>query len=157
LSEARAILTRTFHEVKLLKALQANAQHLVLLKLSNDRLMKARVLGLTPVDSTSAASGHPPFAPVGRQGRRGFYLRKGLERGPQKRPIDRAELALICLEELRLWPGCESVVSVGVLAAPSDRFALRVIEYGAAPIKRTDQALRAIERMKLREYSLKAS
>ena len=32
------------------------------------------------------------------------------------RVIEREELARICLEEMRLWPGCESVISVAVLA-----------------------------------------
>lgn len=79
-----------------------------------------------------------------------------MPQGRNTRGIARTELARICLDEIRLWPGCESVVSVGVLSAPSDRFMLRVIEYGAAPIKRANQALRAIERMKLREFHLKA-
>jgi hypothetical protein len=70
--------------------------------------------------------------------------------------IDRIELARICLEEIRLWPGCETVVSVGVLSVPPDRFALRVIEYGAAQLYRADRALRTIERVKLREFHLKA-
>ena len=70
------------------------------------------------------------------------------------RGIDRTELARICLEEIRLWPGCEGVVSIGVLAVPPDRFMLRVMEYGIAQAKRADRALRAIERVKLREFHL---
>lgn len=69
--------------------------------------------------------------------------------------IDRKELARMCLEEVRLWPGCEMTISVGVLAVAPDRFKLRVIEYGTAPIKLADRALRAIEREKLRTYHLK--
>jgi len=72
------------------------------------------------------------------------------------RGIDRVELARICLEEIHLWPGCETVVSVGVLSVPPDRFTLRVIEYGAAQMKLADRALRTIERIKLREFHLKA-
>jgi hypothetical protein len=76
-------------------------------------------------------------------------------RSRNTKAIERAELARVSLEEIRQWPGCESVVSIGVLAAPSDRFMLRVIEYGGAQINRADRALRAIERIKLREFHLK--
>jgi hypothetical protein len=69
--------------------------------------------------------------------------------------IDRAELARICLEELRSWPGCEGVASVGVLSAPPNRFIVRVIEYGMAEKRLADRALRFIEREKLRQYHLK--
>ena len=79
-----------------------------------------------------------------------------MARGRTTKGIDRQELARICLDEIRLWPGCESVVSVGVLAAPADCFMLRVIEYGVADIKLADRALRAIERVKRREYHLSA-
>jgi hypothetical protein len=70
--------------------------------------------------------------------------------------ISRSELARACLEEIRQWPGCEGVVSVGVLAAPPDLFLLRVIEYGETQTNRADRALRTIERSKLREFHLKA-
>jgi hypothetical protein len=76
--------------------------------------------------------------------------------GRNTKGIERTELARVCLEEIRLWPGCEGVVSVGVLAAPPDRFVLRVMEYGAAQINRADRALRTIERVKLREFHLRA-
>jgi len=69
--------------------------------------------------------------------------------------IDRATLARISLEQVRLWPGCETVVSVGVLAGQPDRFELKVIEYGAAQKKVADRALRAIQREKLRAYLFK--
>jgi hypothetical protein len=103
------------------------------------------------VDSSEQPSSAPSF-PAGP------FSSKEIGMGPaaQKRAIDRAELARVCLEELRLWPGCESVVSVGVLSAPSECFVLRVIDYGAATARRADQAIRAIERMKSREYRLKA-
>lgn len=79
-----------------------------------------------------------------------------MARARNTRAIDRAELARVCLQEIRQWPGCEGVVSIGVLAAPSDRFTLRVIEYGMVQTKRADRALRAIERLKLQEFHLRA-
>jgi hypothetical protein len=69
--------------------------------------------------------------------------------------ISRDELARIGLEEVRVWPGCAGIVSVGVLQSGSERFALRIAEYGAAPKKLADRAIRAIEREKLRRYHLK--
>jgi hypothetical protein len=79
-----------------------------------------------------------------------------MARGRNTKGIERTELARVCLEEIRQWPGCESVASIGVLAAPSGRFMLGVIEYGAAQVSRADRALRAIERFKLREFHLKS-
>jgi hypothetical protein len=69
--------------------------------------------------------------------------------------ISRAELARDCLQELRLWPGCESVGTVGVLAGQRDRFTLHVIDYGAVAKRLADRALRCIEREKLRQYHLR--
>ena len=71
-------------------------------------------------------------------------------------PISRADLARESLEDLRSWPGCEGVVSVGVLSAPPNRFILRVIEYGLAEKRLADRAIRFIEREKLRQYHLQA-
>jgi hypothetical protein len=53
-----------------------------------------------------------------------------------------------------MWPGCETVTSVGILAAPGGRFAVRVIEYGEAKKRLADRAARCIEREKLRRYYL---
>jgi hypothetical protein len=50
--------------------------------------------------------------------------------GQPTAPISRADLAQESLEDLRRWPGCEAVVSVGVLSAPPNRFLLRVMQYG---------------------------
>jgi hypothetical protein len=44
-----------------------------------------------------------------------MYVRTTTETG-------RVDLARDCLEQLRMWPGCETVVEVGVLAEPRDRF-----------------------------------
>ena len=71
-------------------------------------------------------------------------------------PISRGELARESLEDLRGWPGCEGVVSVGVLSAPPDRFILRVMQYGVAEKRLADRAIRFIEREKLRQYHLQA-
>jgi hypothetical protein len=69
--------------------------------------------------------------------------------------ISRADLVQRCLQELRLWPGCEAVGTIGVLAGPRERFTLHVIDYGAAPKRLADRALRCIEREKLRQYHLR--
>jgi hypothetical protein len=69
--------------------------------------------------------------------------------------ISRADLASDCLQELRLWPGCEAVGTVGVLAGKRDRFTLHVIDYGSAPKRLADRALRCIEREKLRQFHLR--
>lgn len=69
--------------------------------------------------------------------------------------IGREDLARDCLQELRMWPGCETVGTIRVLDEPRDRFAVRVIDYGAASRKLADRALRCIQREKLRRYHLR--
>ncbi len=75
---------------------------------------------------------------------------------PIKLEITRETLALICLRELHMWPGCEAVISVGILAIEDGRFAVRVVDYGEADKRSADQAVRCIEREKLRRYYLQS-
>jgi len=66
--------------------------------------------------------------------------------------ISRQDLTRDCLRELRLWPGCETVASIGVLAGTDGKF---VIQYGAVKKKHADRALRCIEREKARHFHLR--
>jgi hypothetical protein len=68
-------------------------------------------------------------------------------------PINRADLIRDCLNEVRLWPGCEGVQGVGVLIDKS-KLLIRVMDYGLADKRRADRALRCIEREKRRRYHL---
>ena len=63
-------------------------------------------------------------------------------------------LARDCLQELHMWPGCETVVSVAVLRTRNDRFVIRVVGYGSAQQRLADRALRCIQREKLRHHHL---
>ena len=49
--------------------------------------------------------------------------------------ITRADLTQDCLRELRLWPGCETVSGLAVLAAERGKFTVHVVAYGRAPKK----------------------
>jgi hypothetical protein len=69
--------------------------------------------------------------------------------------ISRADLTRDCLQELRLWPGCEPVVSVAVLGDLRGRFTVHVIDYGLAKENIANRALRAIQREKLRRFHLR--
>jgi hypothetical protein len=69
--------------------------------------------------------------------------------------ISRDELARDCLKEVRMWPGCETVVLVGIFGEPSGKFTAGVIDYGVTSKKLADRALRAIQREKKRRYHLK--
>jgi hypothetical protein len=69
--------------------------------------------------------------------------------------ITREELTRECLRELRLWPGCETVEGLAVLADTGGKFAVRVVAYGLAKKKNADRALRCIQREKLRHFHLK--
>jgi hypothetical protein len=62
---------------------------------------------------------------------------------------NRADRNHNCHRSRRSWPGCEGVVSVGVLSAPPNRFILRVIQYGLAEKRLADRAIRFIERKKI--------
>jgi hypothetical protein len=69
--------------------------------------------------------------------------------------ISRADLIGDCLQELRLWPGCETVVSVAALGDLCGKFTVHVTDYGLARKKLADRALRCIQREKQRRYHLK--
>ncbi|MGY3534016.1 MULTISPECIES: hypothetical protein [Bradyrhizobium] len=68
--------------------------------------------------------------------------------------VVRSVLAEECLQEIRLWPGCEAVAEVGVLGDPSGGFSVHVVHYGTAKKWLADRAIRCITREKLRWYHL---
>lgn len=69
--------------------------------------------------------------------------------------ICREDLTRACIQELRLWPGCETVEGLGVLGDLGGKFTVHVIDYGLANKHVADQAVRCIQREKLRQYRLK--
>jgi hypothetical protein len=69
--------------------------------------------------------------------------------------IDRVDLVRECLNELRFWPGCETVEDLGVLGDLSGKFTMHVRNYGSAKKKTADRALGCIQREKQRRYHLK--
>jgi hypothetical protein len=46
--------------------------------------------------------------------------------------ITREVLTRDCLQELRLWPGCETVAGLAVLVTGDGKFTVHVVEYGLA-------------------------
>jgi hypothetical protein len=60
-----------------------------------------------------------------------------------------------CLRDLRLWPGCETVEGVAVLADGRGKFTVHVVEYALTKKHIADRALRFIQREKLRHFHLK--
>jgi hypothetical protein len=69
--------------------------------------------------------------------------------------IAREDLMRECLRELRMWPGCETVAGVAVLADGGGKFTVRVVEYGLAKKRTADRALGCIQREKARHFHLK--
>jgi hypothetical protein len=69
--------------------------------------------------------------------------------------MTRADLTRDCLQQLRLWPGCETVESLGVLGDLHGKFTVHVIDYGLTSKRLADRALRCIQREKQRRYHLK--
>jgi len=70
--------------------------------------------------------------------------------------ISRADLTRDCRQQIRLWPGCETVEGLGVLGDLRGGFSLHVINYGAAKQKLAERAIRCIQREKLGRYHLSA-
>ena len=70
--------------------------------------------------------------------------------------ISRADLTRDCLQQIRCWPGCETVESVAILGDPRGAFSVRVMDYGQANKRISDRAIRCVEREKLRRYHLKS-
>jgi hypothetical protein len=69
--------------------------------------------------------------------------------------ISREDLTRDCLQQLRLWPGCETVAGVAVLGKRGSKFSVHVVDYGLAQKRIADQALGCIQREKLRHFHLK--
>jgi hypothetical protein len=69
--------------------------------------------------------------------------------------ITREDLTRECLRELRLWPGCDTIEGIAVLADERGKFTVHVVEYGLAKKKNADRALRCIQREKSRHFHLK--
>jgi hypothetical protein len=69
--------------------------------------------------------------------------------------ITREDLTRVCLQELRLWPGCETVAGLAVLVDSRGKFTVHIVEYGLAKKKNADRAIRCIQREKLRHFHLK--
>jgi hypothetical protein len=69
--------------------------------------------------------------------------------------ISRADLTRDCLQQIRLWPGCESVDEIAVLAEPRGGFSVHVVNYGSAKKRVADRAIGCIRREKLRRCHLK--
>ena len=69
--------------------------------------------------------------------------------------MSRADLMRDCLQQIRLWPGCETVEEIGVLAEPRGGFSVHVVNYGSAKKRVADRAIGCIRREKLRRYHLK--
>ncbi len=70
--------------------------------------------------------------------------------------ISRADLTRDCLQQLRLWPGCETVEELCVLAGPRGAFSVQVINYGTAKKRVADRAIGCIQREKQRRYHLRS-
>lgn len=69
--------------------------------------------------------------------------------------ITREVLTRDCLQELRLWPGCETVAGLAVLVTADGKFTVHVVEYGLAKKRNADRAIRCIQRAKRRHFHLK--
>jgi hypothetical protein len=69
--------------------------------------------------------------------------------------IGRADLTRDCLQQLRLWPSCETVEGVAVITDLRGKFTVRVTKYGLAKKNIADRALRCIQREKQRRFHVK--
>ncbi len=60
-----------------------------------------------------------------------------------------------CLQEIRQWPGCQTVTGIQIVRnnSPSG-FSIRVTLYGKADQKIADRAMNCVQREKRRQYHL---
>jgi hypothetical protein len=68
--------------------------------------------------------------------------------------MSREDLTRDCLQQIRLWPGCETVKRVGILGEPCGGFSVHIIDYGLARKRLADRAILCILREKKRQYHL---
>jgi hypothetical protein len=68
--------------------------------------------------------------------------------------ISRADLTRDCLQQVRQWPGCETVEGLAALSAGDGKFTVHVAAYGMAKKRIADRALRCIQREMSRRFSL---
>jgi hypothetical protein len=68
--------------------------------------------------------------------------------------ISRADLTRDCLQQLHLWPGCETVEGIAVLGNGGGKFTVHVVGYGLAKKWTADRALKCIQRENLRRFHL---
>jgi hypothetical protein len=54
-----------------------------------------------------------------------------------------------------MWPGCEAVEGIAVLATAGGKFTVHVVDYGSAKKHLSDRAVRCIQREQQRRYHLK--
>jgi hypothetical protein len=69
--------------------------------------------------------------------------------------ISRADLTRDCIQQLRMWPGCEAVEGIAVLGNGGGKFTVDVVDYGSAKKNLADRALRCIQRETSRRFHLK--
>jgi hypothetical protein len=66
-----------------------------------------------------------------------------------------AALRKECLEDLRQWPGCESVAGIQIIRDNTPGgFTVRVTLYGKADEKIADRAIACVQREKRRHFHL---
>ena len=69
--------------------------------------------------------------------------------------ISYGALRKLCLEEIRNWPGCETVSGIQLVRGHGEgQFCINVTLYGVATKKLADRAAKCIEREKQRFFSL---
>lgn len=69
--------------------------------------------------------------------------------------ITREDLTRECLQQLHLWPGCETVEGLAVLVDGRGKFTVHVVGYGLTKKKIADRAIGCIQREKARHFHLK--
>jgi hypothetical protein len=69
--------------------------------------------------------------------------------------ISRADLVRDCLNQIRQWPGCETIAAIEIRGDPKGGFAVKIIDYGVSRKRHADRAMLCIQRETQRRHHLK--
>jgi hypothetical protein len=69
--------------------------------------------------------------------------------------ISRVDLMRDCLDQIRQWPGCETIKEIGVLGDLQGGFTVHIIDYGRSKKRCADRAMLCVQRETQRRYHMK--
>jgi hypothetical protein len=69
--------------------------------------------------------------------------------------ISRADLIRDCLNQIRQWPGCETIGAIEIIDDLKGGFAVEITDYGMSRKRAADRAMLCVQRETQRRHHLK--